>query len=369
MPLVTPLTGLPRSLRDLSGRWAVQPSHILSPQPGTVPVPALERFLRLSLPDAVVTSLAKVRSRWQTQVHQFRLETRGRSTDCLLRLYTGEDTVQRCLREAGVLQGLARLGFGVPGLVCHCTDPSVLGLPFQVMVHVQGQSMAQALVQSGPGQWEGWIGRCAALLARLHALDIGEVIPASDPALSCPPALFFSRLSDQARSLFLGVYRLPEFAPVLDWMDAVLGSVRWTTPVLNHNDCHPGNIICGADGLDYLVDWTDFGVTDHRHDLGWTLMLARAYLGRAGRDAMLRAYETARGWPVEQVELFELVAALRRLHLRGLPAYAARSAIGLRRGLEMKEPLESAHLRAVYEMVPEITGLRLPVVERSLYAL
>ena len=61
--------------------------------------------------------------------------------------------------------------------------------------------------------------------------------------------------------------------------------------------------------------------------------------------------------------------ALRRLHLRGLPAYAARSAIGLQPTLEMHEPPKSAHLRAVYEMIPEITGLRLPVVERSLHTL
>ena len=343
---------------------------VRNPHAGIVPAPALERFLRRSHPDAVVTSLAMVRGRWQTEVHRFRLEVQGRCADYLLRLYMGVDTVQRCRREAEVLQGLGRVGFGVPALLAHCLDPSVLGLPFQVILQIQGRTIAQQLAEPGPAaQLEACVNRCALLLARLHALDAGQILPASDPALSCPPALFFSRMSDRARSLFLGVYRLPEFAPVLDWMDVALASVRWTTPVLNHNDCHPGNIICGADGLDYLVDWTDFGVTDHRHDLGWTLMLARAYLGRPGRDAMLRAYETAWGQPVEQVELFEVMAALRRLHLRGLTAYAARSAIGLQPFLEMHEPLESAHLRAVYEMVPEITGLRLPVVERSLHAL
>ena len=329
----------------------------------------LERFLRQRHPDARVGSLTWVRSRWQTEVHRFSLEAGGVSLDCLLRLYTGVDTGRRCSRESELLRGLRRVGFGVPELTAHCLDPIVLGQPFQVVSHIPGSTMAQVMADGVSDRREGWLQRCAALLAALHALDVKQLLPASDPALSCPPPVFFARLLEDARSVLLRACKLPEFAPVLDWLESELATVRWTPPVLNHNDVHPGNIVCGADGRDYLLDWTDFGVTDYRHDLGWTLMLARAYLGRAGRDVLLAAYEQARGRPVEQIGLFEVTAALRRLHLRGLPVYAASGAIGLRAGLRMNEPMEAQHLRAVYALIPELTGLRVPAVERSLHAL
>jgi aminoglycoside phosphotransferase (APT) family kinase protein len=303
---------------------------------------ALERFLRLSHPGAVVTGLEMSHDRWSMEVHRLRIETEDNSLDCLLRVYHGSQGALRCRREFELLEGLLRLGFGAPVLVAQCVDPSVLGRPFQVVRYIQGHTLAQEIAEAGVSGRGVWIQRCAGLMVKLHALGVSEVLPVAATTVSRAPALLFERMVDRARSARLDDICLRQFAPVLSWLEAAIA--------------------------DHVVDWTDFGVADHRHDLGWTLMLARSYLGRPARDALLHAYEEACGLPAEQVELFEVIAALRRLHLRWLPRYNSRQAIVPHLRVKMYPPLEAAHLRAVCEMVFEITGKRLPVVEASLWA-
>ena len=328
----------------------------------------LERFLRLSRPGAVVSGLEKSHHRWAMAVHRLRIDAEEGSLDCLLRMYGGSQGELRCRRECELLEGLQRLGFGAPVLVAHCVDPSVLGRPFQVVRYIHGHTLAQEIAEVGVSGHEAWIQRCAVLMAKLHALVVSEVLPVAATTVPRAPELLLERLVDRARSALPDDICHCEFAPVLSWLEAAGASVCWRPAVLNHNDLHPDNIIVGVDGADHVVDWTDFGVADHRHDLGWTLMLARSYLGRQARNALLHAYEEACSRPAEQIELFEVIAALRRLHLRWLPLYNARKAIMPHFGAKMCAPQEAAHLRGVCAMVFEITGKRLSVVEASLRA-
>jgi aminoglycoside phosphotransferase (APT) family kinase protein len=201
------------------------------------------------------------------------------------------------------------------------------------------------------------------LLVRLHRLPLQQVMPADMLAARVPAARLHEMLMVQARSALLHRLRLTDFEPILAWIDSAFRGVRWSHSVLTHNDFHPGNVLCGPDGVDRLIDWATFDASDSRYDLGWTLMLASSYQGQGTYDAVLDAYRQAWGYPIESIDVFVLVAAVRRLMLRGLAVHAAARRIGVPRPRLIDEPQEAEHLRSVCALIAQISGSRLAGIE------
>ena len=326
----------------------------------------LDGFLRSSHPGAEAVDLRRLSHRWQVQIFRFGLVDNGARTDAVLRLYEGPDGVRRSCVETELAANLAAQGFPVPGLLGHSADPKVLGHPFQIVRYISGSTLAQEMSGAGEAQLQRCIERFMRLLVRLHRLPLRAVAPAALLSSPLHAGRFQQALISKARVSIVQAHRLVEFEPLLAWIDAASAHVRWSDPVLTHNDFHPGNVLCDADGVDRLIDWATVNVSDHRYDLGWTLMLAAAYWGPSGRASVLRAYQAALVDELDSIDVFVLIAAVRRLMLRGVVAHAGTKGIGMPARPMFDDPGEVEHLRAVYALVPQICGLRLPGIERVL---
>lgn len=82
-------------------------------------------------------------------------------------------TAHDMVREHRVLQGMARTGVPVPRPLLLCTDESVIGAPFLVMEHVEGEvigTAAQAAALS-PARADAVSRALVETLARLHGAD------------------------------------------------------------------------------------------------------------------------------------------------------------------------------------------------------
>jgi aminoglycoside phosphotransferase (APT) family kinase protein len=326
----------------------------------------LGAFLRPLVPNADVVDLRLLSHRWQVRTCRFSLYGQGPVRPCVLRLYDGPDAARRCRHETELAVNLCTQGFPVPEVLAHCLDPQVLGDPFQVVAHVGGSTLAEELARSRGAARQRCIERFMGLLVRLHRLPLQQVMPAEMLAEHEPTARLHETLMVQARAALLHTHRLTEFEPILAWIDSAFRGVRWSPAVLTHNDFHPGNILCGPDGVDRLIDWATVGASDARYDLGWTLMLASSYQGQSAYDTVLEAYRQAGGHPIESIDVFVLVAAVRRLMLRGLAAHAAARSIGMPRLRLINDPQEAQHLRSVCALIARISGSRLAGIERVL---
>lgn len=329
----------------------------------------LRAFLGAGVAGGDVADLRRLGHRWQAQTYRFSLIGGRCHGDWILRLYEGPRAVQRCARETAWVTGLADLGFPVPGVLTHCLDPKVLGLPFQIVHLIAGHTLDEELAQCQGTSLQRCVERFVALQVQLHRLPVGSISPNDMPSEHCRADRQHQALLSQARRLILDTHRLVEFTPVLAWIERAFEDIRWGDAVIAHNDFHPGNIVCGPDGVDRVIDWATVSASDHRYDLGWTLMLTAAYHGHRAYEAVFDAYRHAWGQPIASIDVFVLVAAVRRLLLRGLPAHAAAGTMGLPGPRLINDRHEAEHLRSVCALIAQISGLRLPGVERLLHGL
>lgn len=329
----------------------------------------LRAFLGAGVAEGAVADLRRLSHRWQVRTYRFRLVGGQSPGDWILRLYEGSRATERCQQESELVANLWALGFPVPQMLAYAVDPHPLGQPFQIVRHVTGHTLAEELSRSqGPAR-QRCIQRFMALLVHLHRMPLHQAMPEGLRARQLPADRLHASLLTQARTLVVDTHGLREFEPLLAWVDRAFGDVCWGDLALAHNDFHPGNILCGLDGVDRLIDWTTVAASDHRYDLGWTLMLTAAYQGRQACEAVFDVYQQAWGQPIASIDVFVVVAAVRRLLLRGLPVHAAAGTMGLPGPRLINDRHEAEHLRAVCALIAQISGLRLPGVERLLHGL
>lgn len=312
-------------------------------------------------PDMAITDLRPISDGWECEVWSFDMETREdgrlRRQGLILRIYPGEAGPVKAAREFGAMRQLYRQGYPVPQVFGLDRDDS--GRPAVIMERVDGRLLGQVLVSSSREEAERLVNRFCQLFVDLHGLDWQPFV--SDPDRFRPEDCV-KRWPEEARDLLdrLGV---TEAAPVLDWLATEAARVRSAFPAVTHLDFHPWNILLRPDGVAFVIDWTQAGVTDYRFDLAWTLLLAEASLSREARDYILAAYERLRGAPTEDLDFFEAAAAAKRVLSIWLSFRLGPEALGMRPEATRLMAQSSYHLRTAYASLRERTGLRLPAVE------
>jgi Ser/Thr protein kinase RdoA (MazF antagonist) len=112
-------------------------------------------------------------------------------------------------------------------------------------------------------------------IGRLHALS---PLDAGLPMAECMPETRVARAEGRLATI---AHQVP-----VEWQDRFDGMLRSLAEIpsfadlpacLIHNDCHPGNAVCRADGEVILIDWDGAGLGPAVLDLGFLLITADTY--------------------------------------------------------------------------------------------
>ena len=188
------------------------------------------------------------------------------------------------VREARIQSLLAPLGVPVPKILAVCADEHVLGVPFYLMDHVDGDVITDAI----PAHLDTAAGRRATseaavdMLVRLHSVDAesGEIAGIGRPGGYLKrQVLRFAALWD------MGATRdLPQVAALAQWLEANRPDTQRHAVI--HGDYRLGNLMFARQGpahVKSVLDWEMATLGDPLADLGY---LTATY-AQAGTPATL----------------------------------------------------------------------------------
>lgn len=198
--------------------------------------------------------------------------------------------------EASCLQAAARAGVPVPKLVAHEEDPSVLGAPFLLMDHVDGETIPRRILRDDrfAAARPRLAGQCGRVLARIHRV----------PRAAVPLAQEVDPLARVRVAIDTAGDPHPVFELALRWL--TLHRPPAGENGLCHGDFRNGNLIVDDDGLAAVIDWERAHWGDPVEDLGWLCVRAWRFgsphqAGGFGSVAdLLDAYREGGGVPVDE---------------------------------------------------------------------
>jgi len=340
----------------------------------SIRIESLQTYLERALPDKEgirVRDLAKLTSGWESEMFAFDLEYglpgKRQRWELILRLYPGDDAHAKSAHEFHALHNLQRTGYPAPGVLLLERQNSPFGAPFIIEQRIAGREMWQLLLDSSERDQQSLIAQFCELFVRLHRLDWRVFVDDERCCEALDPFLFVDRwivLAHQA----LERYPSQGFRAALAWLERRRIELPCPAPSPVHLDFHPGNVLLRADGSAVVIDWTAFDVSDARFDLAWTLILAHAYLGEGWRQRLLNEYERLWGSKVEQIEVFEVFACLRRLFDAAVSLSQGAEKQGMRPGAVEQMRQQMGAYQRVYDLLHDRSGLRIAEIERLLQA-
>jgi aminoglycoside phosphotransferase (APT) family kinase protein len=162
-------------------------------------------------------------------------------------------------REAAAIAAAGRAGVAVPRLVDSGTAPAVLGAPYLISEHVDGETIARRLLRDPQyaGARAGLAAELGRTLARIHSIPVGDVpgLTAADPLEGLRQA--YDALGEPLPTIEIALRWLAKHRP-----DEV-------PETLVHGDFRTGNLIIDPTGLRAVLDWELVHRGDPREDLGW----------------------------------------------------------------------------------------------------
>lgn len=307
---------------------------------------------------AHITAFQQISDGWENIVYAFTIG----DDDLILRIYPGgQEAIAKSTREYQGMKALHRLGYPVPEVLHHSLDTAWFGQPFVIMQQIKGESFHSAYARASSEGREYLLARFCALLVDLHTLDSRPLHP---PRMrESNPLWYVQTKLQQAKDIILGQFGMHYFAPVWDWLFAHMDRVPCSRWSILHGDFHQRNILLTPDGDPYVIDWCNVEVGDYRYDLAFTLLLARTQGKPQQHDLILNEYVQQRGSAVEQIEYYEVVAALRRLFVITLMLSGGAAQMAMRAEAVSVVGGQVDHIEAVYLVLMGYTGLRIREIE------
>jgi aminoglycoside phosphotransferase (APT) family kinase protein len=313
-----------------------------------------------------IVGLNRVSGGWECDVFSFTLESGvGESPSrepLILRVYQGAAPERKARIEFDVMRRLRVAGYPVPEVLSLVVDDSPLRRPFVIMRKIEGPVLGNLIEKATGDRQIALLRQFCGLVVQLHALDWSAVVPDEIRVRTTEP---ISRWISEAEAT-LSRFPTRAFDPAIDWIKAHQSAIRGTRLSLVHQDFHPWNVLLDAPSAAYVIDWTQVDLSDYRLDLAWTLLLVRAVLGDAARQVLLNEYERLQDGRVEDLPLFEAIAATKRLASIYLSLTAGAESLGMRPGAEATMLENPHHLLAARAALDETAGLRIPEIESLL---
>jgi aminoglycoside phosphotransferase (APT) family kinase protein len=313
-----------------------------------------------------VANVTRMSNGWESDVYAFDAPALAQwaTHTFVLRLYFGANAGPTATNEYLALDLLARAGYPVPRV--YLVEPSLapLGRAFLIMARVAGRPLGQRWREATEAQFPHEIEHFCALLVRLHTLA-WQHRPNAE------------RVPRVAIAEQLGIWKaigaqFPSAALTagMAWLDRASAQIAAPQWGLVHWDFHPENVLLDRDEQPWVIDWTQFQMTDVRFDLAWTLTVLASE--REGHVAeLIRAtYLAQRGWDGTAIEadmnFFEAAACAKRLFSMLFSLTGGADAVGMRPGAEATIGRQLARFVVVYRRWLALTATPLPEIEMVL---
>jgi aminoglycoside phosphotransferase (APT) family kinase protein len=317
------------------------------------PTPVLADRLRSIAPEwseTEVTTLNDLASGWESLLSVAHLRF-APVEKVVLRRYPGRDGRGKSQREAAGMHALHAMGYPVPEVYAAEPDASVLGMPFSVIEYISGDTLP---MNDAAG--------LSALLSRLHELDASPVAAALGDRI--PHGHDGSRGLLTTWRAFMESFPGTGLDPVFDWLEIHLDAAPVVPTTVTHLDFHPMNVLVHPERGPTVIDWTQVGVGDPRHDVAWTAMLATAYLDEEAARAFVAAYRARRG-PLEGQVWFDVAAYAKRLFSVVVSIVTGPDVMGMNPESAVTIAQDPSHA-VVYERLVDETGIVVPEIESAL---
>lgn len=306
---------------------------------------------------------------WESTIYAlilaFQKDGRQRQDEIILRIYHGDNAEEKSRHEFQGLRLLHQVGYPVPHVYLIEESPTSIGNAFMLMERVKGEVMWHMIDRSSSQSQMVLLAQFCDLFAGLHRLDWRPFVMSPIDIEKDGRYIFIDRWIDDAKYV-LSDFGKQEFLPVIEWLAKFRDEMGAKKPSVVHHDFHPANILVAPHGSAIVIDWTGWGVTDYRFDLGWTLLLARVYGGEEMRHSILSGYENIAGEIVENLVYFEVCACARRLFDVTTSLALGAERLGMRP--EAVETMQSqvGHLSMVYDILRDHTQIRITQIEQLL---
>ncbi len=200
--------------------------------------------------------------------------------------------------EAQVMRAAAASGVPVPAIRHVLIGEDGMGAGF-IMDFVAGETLGGRIVKNPPA---GLGRQCGALLARIHATDLGRV-----PRLRLVQTA--ALLAEWRDSYRVTGWPRPVFDAALHFLARHCPAPA-ARPALVHGDFRNGNLIVGAEGVRAVLDWELAHGGDPLEDLGWICVpswrfgqRAKIVGGFGDVEDLIAGYESAGGASVDRAAL------------------------------------------------------------------
>jgi len=318
----------------------------------------LSHYLSLRYPEVVVSNFKFLASGFESEIYVFRMHfSSSEEKDYILRLFTGDGATEKLIREATGLTVLQKADYPVPGLFLQEPNVSMLGRPFEITEKLDGQALWPMLTTVTPEQGKRLLSRFGVLLSQLHKLDWHSFTP--DVAiLEDEPLSLLETVISQYRALYTK-YQLNGFLEVTDWLDLHKHEIN-VQPALVHQDFHANNVLlCSKDQL-YVIDWTQFAITDFRVDLCWTLLIMGDLGNPEWGRQILHAYTTDRKSSPDQLEYFQVLVYMKLLASTVIAFTFGPQEVGLTSGAVRLTREQRTVYKQLAQRLRHLTGLTIP---------
>lgn len=316
-----------------------------------------------------VTTVADISTGWEGDLFSLTLDYEEgqvqKTAEVVLKLYYGQDGIQKADREWYCLRGMSGIGYPVPRPLFAVLHASPFGRPGVAMEKIQGQTAAQIFEQADQETRQALMTQCCQLYIALHTLDWVSLVPPSMQrrAEDSLPSWFAHAKAKSGQQL-PGV-----FDPVLDWLQEQSKKVVCQRLSVTHGDFHLNNILMKEDNTPCVIDWTGANIEDYRFDLAWTLMLMRTH-GEAEQATMMQStYERLADHPPENLEFFETIACFKRLFEIAVSLQSGAATLGMKPGAEAEMKQQSERIKAVYTLLQQHVASPLPYIEQLILSL
>lgn len=324
---------------------------------------SLQRYLG---PGAVAGELTNLSMGWESDVYGFTLTdlATGSVAERVLRLYFGQGSAEKAVRESAGIQILRRAGYPVPEVYTVENGPAALGRPFLIMQRASGEQLWPLLLRRDAPPDATHLARFCALMVQLHTLDWNG--PADDERARLPRREVAEQLAYLAG--FAVRNPLDGIADGMEWLRSRQDRVSAIPLAMLHWDFHPANVLFAPPAQYTVIDWTQAEFSDPRFDLAWTVVLVGSQASWQAAKMIQTGYVAQGGSWGDDLDFFEAAACLKRLFSVLIALAHGAEALGMRPSAEriMVEQLD--RIAQVYGRWLEITGVRMAEADRQLAA-